>query len=326
MAMSAHSEPQTMTYTVGNNTYILQVPEAVPMYCRSTAGEFVHVGNTTHAKLRLTQTCVPGDLLYIMFESGDILTGWVGYNYTESTQSAIDTKRDAEVDALKARVAQLEAHVAKFAHFMRLVTIGSNMGDTMIRSTPAPFQIMYNISDGMMTDTCFYVSINIHSMHINSNVNNIRLEFPSDVMKIKTLRIGNMGLPDSLVRAMNNSTRCEWAAKFLHILESIGNFPDLETLQIGEPYSEAVTGKFERLESPFPAVRSSSIGTIDENTHRCTVGYKYFEAIGRTNIKTLRLGTLCGLAFEVSSVDARVIRRLMREKNMSVVISGLHAD
>ncbi len=296
MALPAYSEPQTITYTVGDNAYILQVPEMVPVFCLSTTGEFVHVGSKAHAKMQLTETYKIGDKLYIALESTDTFPMYAGYDYTAPPRQLTNAERDAEIKELKAQVAQLN-------RFMRVVTL-SNTSYSMTRKTPGSFPIEYGHSCDTIDSSYIYRHIYISKMHVDSDINDLWRELTVDILKVTKLNVPEIsGLDNNAICNMDETIRVKWATQLLYMLESIDKLADLTVLEIGRS-KQGLDGY------PF------------NKSYKCMVGYKYFEIISRTKIKTLTLGILCGVVFEVPVGDARAVRLLMKEKGINVIING----
>ncbi len=295
------------TYTAGNDTFTLDTSESpenstVPMFCKSTANKFIHVGDIPHDQVMLSQKYeIDGELLYIeLTTSANMVPLWVRYRYQVHARPMTDAERDAKIMRFDAHTSELD----KLKRFMRVVRARGDI-DARNLATRGRREIRH---DAQRNDTCYvYVKTIIIIWDTTRKIDELFteiLEFENDLVKIEAVHFARCYDGDKL------------ADTIMDVILACHILPNLNLLEIGLSVMELVK----------PTMRINSRGILASRTKSkgkpIIIGYKHFEAISQTGIKCVHFGIMGGSPIRLLGRDNPAIIRLTREKNITVIING----
>ncbi len=348
MALPEYSALQTMTYMAGDDTYILDIPEAVPVFIKESEHKYIKFHTMKHDESKLGRTHeIIDNVVYIALESTDKLPIYAGYNCKKQPRPLTDAEQDAEIRELKAQIEEQRQRInalemdasanGAYARSMELLVaseqVGANWNGWDLRRYEVDMRT--KITNGYISAT---LTIGRFDLLELPTLYEWVEKFAHPLVKIETLYIkdmgyGEYGLPTLSALQVNGGDIAAIPQAIVYRLQKllldVNIFPDLTYLEIG---------RWEHTHKSF--VNGWSYGSGSVYDTMCNVGYKYFDVLSRSKLKIINLGNLYGTVMMISEQqnlrrdpkykmpadELRAIQRLMKEKNITVHISGWPTD
>ncbi len=321
MELSLFSAPRTMTYAAGDDKYILEIPEVVPVFIKDANHKYIKFHTMEHDESKLGRTYeIVGKMLYIALESADMLPIYAGYTCNKQPRPLTPAEKDAKIEALECEIECLKEEIGEFRRFMKVMKFTHEHRRQHYHSWFVGLGDIDYYDRGLGIDATVYITYIMQNTAIDHMINIMS----EDMLHVSALCTSNKSsfVPNFTTHDLDghDAERC-----FLYLLETVNKLPKLYTLQIGRPYDEYTRRNWQcsHGEEEIVDVRDDEIVKVRDDAYKCVVGYKYFEAISRTGIEELRFGAWEDFTFEVRAEDAQDIWLLMKENDIDVIISGL---